>query len=209
MYGPLAGEFMKKYMHPDVRKQDIDTTFGIRYESPRGWMIGRKEIEIDVDDIIIDGEVYSSTPGLWSLITRKSPKDYTEHDLERYKELLFETSALHQHYDSRDPYPRASGGQKWKLILGPIWNDFQMTGMTPPPLPTNNSFTYDNGDRDSLDGTLIEKDDADFSDSDSVNSEAYAGTSILSGLDTHLTSWQRGPVLRKNKNIVFDAIFFF
>ena len=114
-YGPLAESFMNKYMEPDLRKREIDTTFGIRYENPRGWMIGKKDIEIDVDDIIIDGEVYISTPGLWSLITSKSPKDYTEHDLERYKELLFETSALHQHYNSRDPYPRSSGSKKVDL----------------------------------------------------------------------------------------------
>ena len=61
-YGPLAETFMKKYMHTDLRKQEIDTTFGIRYENSRGWMIGKKDIEIDVDDIIIDGEVYISTP---------------------------------------------------------------------------------------------------------------------------------------------------
>ena len=112
VYGPLTESFLQKYMDP--KKSQIDTTFGIRYEDG-DWMIGNKRIKINGDDITIDGEVYDGTPGLWSLITGKAPKQYNE-DLERYKELLYETSAMHQHYDSRDPYPRASGGKKWTPV---------------------------------------------------------------------------------------------
>ena len=43
--------------------------------------------------------------------------------------MLHETSALHQDYDRFDRYPRASKSKKWKNILGPIWNEFQMTGI--------------------------------------------------------------------------------
>ena len=59
----------------------------------------------------------------------KAPKQYDNEDLERYQELLCETSAMHQHYNSHDPYPRASGGKKWTQILAPIWNEFEMTGV--------------------------------------------------------------------------------
>ena len=79
VYGPLAESFLQKYMDP--KKSQIDTTFGIRYE----------------DGDWIDGEVYDGTPGLWSLITDKAPKQYDNEDLERYKELLCETNAMHQH----------------------------------------------------------------------------------------------------------------
>ena len=100
----------------DPKKSQIDTTFGIRYEDG-DWMIGNKRIKINGDDITIDGEVYDGTPGLWSLITDKAPKQYDNEDLEWYKELLDETSAMRQHYNSHDPYPRASGGKKWTLYL--------------------------------------------------------------------------------------------
>ena len=96
----------------DPKKSQIDTTFGIRYEDG-DWMIGNKRIKINGDDITIDGEIYHGTPDLWSLITDKAPKQYDNVDLERYKELLQETSAMHQH----DTYPRAIGGKKWTHIL--------------------------------------------------------------------------------------------
>ena len=127
--GPLAESFLEKYMDPK-QQTEIDKTFGIRFEKRDGWMIGNKHININGDDIIMDdGEVYNGTPDLSSLITEKSPSGYADSDYERYKELLHETSAMHQHYDSRDPYPRASGGKKWKQVLSPIWNDFLLSGV--------------------------------------------------------------------------------
>ena len=167
-FGPIAETFFKKYMDPDTRNKKVDTTFGIRYENPTRWMIGNKEIEIDGDDIIIDGEMYVGTPGLWSLIASKTPNSYTEDDLDRYKELLYETSALHQHYDSRDPYPRASGSKKWKQILAPIWNEFQFTGVVP-------SGSDKDDDADSLDGTAVNENNDESDSDESYHSTASAG----------------------------------
>ena len=165
-FGPYTDEFLKKYLDLDTRGSQIDTTFGIRYENGP-WMIGDKQIKIDDDDDIrIDDEIYVGTPGLWSLITSKTPNNYTDYDLQRYKELLYETSALHQHYNSRDPYPRASRSMKWKQILGPIWNEFQMTGMTPPSPMSNTKTSFDNNDTDSLDGTIGDDNRSDDLDSD-------------------------------------------
>ena len=47
-------------------------------------------ITIQGDDIEIDGEMYTGTPGLWTLISERNPKDYSSEDYERYKELLYE-----------------------------------------------------------------------------------------------------------------------
>ena len=139
------------------KKSQIDTTFGIRYEDG-DWMIGNKRIKINNgDDITIDGEVYDGTPGLWSLVTDKVPQQYDIEELDRYKELLYETSAMHQHYNSRDPYPRASGGKKWTQILAPIWNEFEMTGVVE---------SNDDDETDSVDGTLVDKDSDDDDDDD-------------------------------------------
>ena len=179
--GPYTEEFLNKY---STRSNEIDTIFGIRYENGP-WMIGNKQIKIDeYDDIRIDDELYVGTPGLWSLITSKTPTNYTDYDLQRYKELLYETSALHQHYNSKDPYPRASRSTKWKHILGPIWNEFQMSGMTPPSPPMNSSKTsFYNNDTDSLDGTIVDDDDRnDDSDSnESFHSIASEGESSTKG----------------------------
>ena len=146
VYGPLTESFLQKYMDP--KKSQIDTTFGIRYEDG-DWMISNKRIKIDGDNITIDGEVYDGTPGLWSLITDKVPKQY---DWERYKEFLSGTSAMYQHYNSRDPYPSASGGKKWTRNLAPIWNELEMSGVV---------ASNDDDETNSIDGTLLDKDSDD------------------------------------------------
>ena len=82
-YGLLTETFLQKYMAGDV-----DKLFSIRYENAIPW-IGNKVISIlSNDDIVVNGKVYEGTPGLWSLITDKNPKEYTFDDLINYKEML-------------------------------------------------------------------------------------------------------------------------
>ena len=100
-YGPLADRFYRKYLNPNGQ---VDKMFGIRYED-RKPMIGDKLIDIVGDNIVIDDEVYIRIPGLWSLITDKTPKEYDERDYERYKELLHETNVLYQNYNTHRNYP--------------------------------------------------------------------------------------------------------
>ena len=122
MYGPLAARFYRKYLNPNGQ---VDKTFGIRYEDGKP-MIGDKLIDIIGDNIVIDDEVYIGTPGLWSLITDKTPKEYDVRvHYERYKELLHETNTLYHRYNPRSNYPRASRSRKWNAILRPIWDEFQ------------------------------------------------------------------------------------
>ena len=83
-YGPLAEAFLREYMYDKV-----DKAFGIGYESGK-FMIGDKVIEIQGDDIEIDGEMDMSTSDLWALITERTPTEYTSEDYERCKELLYE-----------------------------------------------------------------------------------------------------------------------
>ena len=106
-YGPLTEMFLQKYMNDDV-----DKLFGIRYENAIPW-IGKRVISIlSNDDIAVNGKVYEGTPGLWSLITDRNPKEFTFDDLINYKQILYDTNALYQHYDASSPYPRASSSKK-------------------------------------------------------------------------------------------------
>ena len=128
-YGPHVQNFANAYLDERVRQAEIDTVFGIRYENGV-WKIGEKNVSLNLDDSMTVGdEIYEGTPGFWSLVTEKHPAGFTDDDLSRYKELLYETSALHQDYDKFDRYPRASKSKKWKNILAPIWNEFQLTGV--------------------------------------------------------------------------------
>ena len=52
-------------------------------------MMGDKEITIDEDsNIHIDNKTYNSTPGLWSLIMLAAPKEFTNQDLDTYRDLV-------------------------------------------------------------------------------------------------------------------------
>ena len=128
-FGPLATKFLNMWMNEDARKRKIDSVFGIR-KTDDSWKIGNKRVTIDVEDnLVVGDETYEGTAGFWSLVTEKNPRNYTSDDLDRYKELLHETSALHQDYDPLSSYPRASKSNKWKRVLAPIWNEFRKTGV--------------------------------------------------------------------------------
>ena len=128
-FGPELQQFFNAYMNEDSRHKNIDTNFGLRYENGE-WKIANERVIINNDDsMIIDGEIYEGTPGFWSLVTQKVPKNYTDVDLNRYKELLHETHVLHQDFDPYVKYPRANKSKKWKKILGPIWKEFNKQGI--------------------------------------------------------------------------------
>ena len=107
-------------MDSEMKSKKIDTTFGIRYDhDDNTWKIGNKHVKLNTDDSMrVGDDYYDGTPGFWNLVTNKNPDaNYTTNDYERYKELLWETSALHQHYNPDNQYPRASSSKKWKKIL--------------------------------------------------------------------------------------------
>tara|TARA_Y100000310_G_C20493038_1_gene720180 strand:- start:19 stop:885 length:867 start_codon:yes stop_codon:yes gene_type:complete len=113
-------DMLRKYVERLVgHDPNIDTTFGIRYEDHK-LKIGNKEIQFDDHHLTIGGLTYNFTPGLWSLITEKVPGNYSNADLQEYKEILYNTSALHQGYNPNKK-AKASGSKKWREILRNIW----------------------------------------------------------------------------------------
>ena len=70
-------------MDEEKRHREIDSSFGFRYANGE-WMIGDKRVLLNSDDsMFIDGETYDGTPGFWSLVTQKVPKNYIQDDLYR------------------------------------------------------------------------------------------------------------------------------
>ena len=100
-----------------------DTTFGVRKKGGRHF-IGEQHIIIDNNDIILteEGQRFQGTPGLWELITSKTPKNFTDKDYGEYKGIILLTGALHRNYDRYSPYPRGSKSDKWNRFLSPIWH---------------------------------------------------------------------------------------
>ena len=126
------GETAYNYIH-GKEIYDRDKTFGIHFGQDGNYHMGaqkgkdgvyrgnNKIITIAYNNIYVDGEKFTGTPGLWELIMEDNPKNYTKEDLNNYGNLLFKTNALHQDFDPKNPYPRASRSNKWHSILGTIW----------------------------------------------------------------------------------------
>ena len=111
-----------------LRKNEADTTFGIRDEDGR-FKIGDRWVKIKGNDIEVSDKsgvvekTYKGTPGLWELITAKEPNDeiIKRNDLENYAKLMVETNSLHQKNNPNKP--RSADSYKWKNILSFIWHN--------------------------------------------------------------------------------------
>ena len=112
------GEIAKNYL--DTPLPSRDTTLGIRKEKGL-YYIGNKQATIFNNNILIDGEKFEGTPGLWELIMTKNPVNYFQEDKANYKRLMIKTNTFHRYYDPKNPYPRSSDSYKWRKILRPIW----------------------------------------------------------------------------------------
>ena len=126
------GKTAYKYIHGE-ELYDRDKTFGIHLGTDGNYHMGAEQgkdgvyrgnikmITIDYNNIYVDGEKFTGTPGLWELIMEKEPKKYTKEDLKRYGDLLFKTNAMYQNFDPNNPYPRSSRSYKWQNIVSLIW----------------------------------------------------------------------------------------
>ena len=126
------GETAYKYIHGE-ELYDRDKTFGIHLGTDGNYHMGAEQgkdgvyrgnikmITIAYNNIYVDGEKFTGTPGLWELIMEKEPKKYTKEDLKRYGDLLFKTNAMNQNFDPNNPYPRSSRSYKWQKIVSLIW----------------------------------------------------------------------------------------
>ena len=85
----------------------------------------KKILTVAYNNIIVDGEKFRGTPGLWELIMEDKPRNYDKRDMDEYRDLLIKTNALHCDFNPNNPNPRSSGSKKWNFILGPIWYDMK------------------------------------------------------------------------------------
>ena len=112
----LLGEIAKKYLNRPNR----DKTFGIVKIGDHHY-IGDKHVIVRDNDILVRGERFRGTPGLWELITSNTPQNYYEEDRMNYEDLMIMTNALHRNNDEDNHYPKGNKGYKWNNILSDIW----------------------------------------------------------------------------------------
>ena len=105
-------------------KEGVDKTFGLHAKNKK-FHIGNKPVTIKDNDIIVDGKIYSGSPGLWELITSRNPKNFTEEDYENYIGLLVQTDTIFQDNNPNNTKPKSSGGSKWTNLISPIWEEIK------------------------------------------------------------------------------------
>ena len=114
--GPIATNALIKL----ASKEGIDKTFGLTVKDKKLY-IGDKPITIKDNGIIVDGEEYKGTPGLWKLIMLQEPHDYTEDDYIDYINLLVQTNTIHRGNNPNNPNPKSSKSDKWNQLISPVW----------------------------------------------------------------------------------------
>ena len=134
--GPIAQEYLRKF----ATKSESDRTYGL-YDKNGNFYIGNKPVTIVDDNIIVDGEEYQGTPGLWELIIAKNPDSeiYTEQDHRNYAKIMIASNALKKGNDPKSPRPKASKGNKWKSLLREVWDnrDYEGSGNTVVVIPSD------------------------------------------------------------------------
>src|SRR5436190_4023208 len=118
------GNIARGYLSHSLEKEQVaDHTYGLRYDN-MAYKIGNKIVEIKNNDIIIDDTPYKGRQGLWELITLKTPKEYTQNDLDTYKAILLQTNGHLKNYKD-GAHIAANRYTKYSDIIKPL---FQSTG---------------------------------------------------------------------------------
>ena len=116
--GPIVIKALS-YMKPEKKK-----TFGM-YFKDGDFRIGDKKVDIKNDDIKIGDKEYTGTPGLWDLIMNEDPQNFTADDYLNYGKILKQTNTIYQKNNPNQNKPKSSGGNKWKKLIKPIWEQIK------------------------------------------------------------------------------------
>ena len=111
-------------LYHQVSYDKLDEYFGIIRTVDNHFMMGDKKVEVEGDDIIVDGTTrYKGTNGLWSLIMFKKPTtdNYTQDDLITYRDLVKQTNVMNSPNNLR-PNSKVKLTYKWRKIF-PLLKD--------------------------------------------------------------------------------------
>ena len=121
--GDISSSFLKRYNTRFVN--DVRRNFKISKIRDK-MVFGKMEVEVDGNDIIVGGERYKGTSGLWELMTESDPPDkwsnVNDEDLQNYSKIIFNTGAIYS--QSNPNKPKASRSEKYRKVIKPLWDKF-------------------------------------------------------------------------------------
>lgn len=118
------------------KQREFDRKYGVRNDpSLTKFYIGNAALKIRGADIMVKNKTYKGTRGLYELLFKLDPKNYTEDDLKSYRDIVLKTNANRRHYK---PGNQIDGSklQKYKNIIAPMTGDGLLKEVT------NNQIDY-------------------------------------------------------------------
>ena len=122
--GDISSSFLKRYNTRFVN--DVRRNFEISKIGNK-MVFGKMEVNVDGNDIVVGGEKYKGTNGLWELMTESNAPDewssVNDEDLQNYSKIIFNTGAIYS--ESNPNKPKASRSEKYRKIIKPLWEKFK------------------------------------------------------------------------------------
>lgn len=98
----------------------LDTIFGPHKMENGDWKFGNSILKLTDDKIIIGQKSWALTPGLYSLLFHKNPKQFDSSELAIYKHILLDTNAHRRNYDPNNQI-NGNRGYKYKKIINKLF----------------------------------------------------------------------------------------
>lgn len=118
-YAPLPRKYISG-MYSDDFDSEYDHKYGVRLDTlTEKFMIGDSRLDIDGSDVIVKKKRYRGTHGLYELLFKKKPTNFTREDVENYKQIVLKTHAHRRHYKF-DKQIDGSKLRKYKKIIAPM-----------------------------------------------------------------------------------------
>lgn len=111
----------RKYIHDMITddNKEFDQKYGVRHNPiTEKFYIGDSALHIDGSDVIVKGKKYKGTRGLYELLFKKYPVNFTLEDEAVYKNIVLKTNAARRYYKSTNQID-GSKLEKYKRIIAP------------------------------------------------------------------------------------------
>jgi hypothetical protein len=113
------------------RTKEFDHRTGIRHDDiQEKFLVGASEVKFVGSDITVNDAFYKTTPGLYQLLFKNNPKNYTQEDLYTYKTILDSSNACRVNFHPRGQI-QGSRSNKYKSIIAPLYFEQQAIYKTP------------------------------------------------------------------------------
>lgn len=99
----------------------LDTVFGPQKNLNGDWRFGNSDLKLSDEKIIIGNKSWALTPGLYSLIFHKKPKEFDTSEMEIYKKILIDTNAHRRNFNPNNQL-KGNKGYKYTHIIKKLFD---------------------------------------------------------------------------------------